>query len=702
MKLLKHIKQNLPLFFLVFFVVLSIAVVSRINIFRYNDFAFGKFDLGNMSQMAWNTLNGRFMYLTDYFGTNLPRWAMSHVDPILLLFIPLFALYESPMTLVFAQFILIILSAFLVYKIAYLRLKSKVFSSLIAVSYLFYPALGYLNAWTGFHGVTAAVPFFFAAFYTFEKMYETRSFGKRGIALFWFFLIIVMSGKEQLPLYVFMYGIYIFLFRRIASEGKGWYRSVTAKIGISMVIVSLAWFAAAFFVIIPAYSHYRVEGYNKFAKELGIEENNTRDVSKPNYFLSRYDAFGESYTDVLLGMVLDHKKSIRVFFGGDRIDNLRKTFDPVFFLPLAYPQLLVLSAPDFFINYLTSADGVGTAEITNHRISMIIPILFISSIYAIGFLSELGGSIKKSKPRIKQVFQLTFSLGMFVMGIYTSDKFNNPVYLWLDQAVRKRVFAESDPEQVWKSDLTLGDVVKLPDLDNKDVACAKKIIGLIPDNASVTGPDYLGAHLSMRETYAIFPALYKSADYVIVDVFSRKILTILDVEQSMVRDVTAEVIKSNEYDLVTGCGNLFVFKKVEAHEKNEILPMQERFNYPAKYAFNILYGTEIADFSFPKDSERGNPENFHLVFYKRTSDSLHDIVLYMTFMSEKTGELYEIANLPSFSLIQPADWDSGRYYIEDLTVNFPSFLAPGDYRVFVGMSNKVKTRNLYIGNIMLK
>jgi hypothetical protein len=27
-------------------------------------------------------------------------------------------------------------------------------------------------------------------------------------------------------------------------------------------------------------------------------------------------------------------------------------------------------APDFFINYLTSADGVGTSEIENHRISV--------------------------------------------------------------------------------------------------------------------------------------------------------------------------------------------------------------------------------------------------------------------------------------------------------------------------------------------
>ncbi|KKS31946.1 MAG: hypothetical protein UU92_C0001G0050 [candidate division WWE3 bacterium GW2011_GWA1_42_12] len=702
MKIIKFIRENIFILLLAALAVINIAVNLRINIFRYNNFDFGKFDLGNMSQMLWNTMHGRFMYLTDYFGTNLPRWAMSHVDPILLLFLPLFALYQHPLTLVVSQFVMVILSAFLVYKIAYLRLGSKAASAMLGISYLLYPALGYLNAWTGFHGVTAAVPFFFGAFYVFEKMYKEKNFSKKNLIIFWVLLIITMAGKEQLPLYVIMYSLFILFCRPLKEEGKKFYQTITGKLALSMFVVASLWFVAAFFIIIPAYSQYRVTGYNKFAREIGIVGDTTRDVSKPNYFLSRYDAFGESYTDVLVGMVLDHQKAIRIFFGGDRIDNLRKTFDPLLFLPLAYPQILLMAVPDFLINYLTSADGVGTAEITNHRISMIIPVLFISTIYAIGMIADALGNFRKRRPRVIKGVQILFSLVLVVAGIRTSYAFNNPVYLWIDQAVRKRVFAGSDPEAVWKSRLKVGDVVKLPDLDNKDVECAEKIVGLIPDGVSVTGPDYLGAHLSLRETYAIFPALYTSADYVIVDVFSRKILTILDVETSLVRDVTGDIIKSKDYELLTGCGNLFVFKKVGPHEKTDLLPMQEKFNYPAKYEYNILFGTEIADFDYPKEATRGVAENFRLVFFKRESDSLNGFVMYMTFMNDKTGKLYEIANLPSFSLIQPADWDSDRYYIEDLKINFPSFLDPGDYRVFAGMSNKVKTRNLYLGNILIK
>ena len=130
------------------------------NIFRYDNFDFGKFDLGNMTQMVWNTMHGRFMYLTDYFGTNLPRWSMSHVDPILVLFVPTFTLWQHSLNLVISQLILVIFSSILIFKVAELELRSKLAAFLFGISYLFYPAVGYLTAWTGFHGVTVAIPFF--------------------------------------------------------------------------------------------------------------------------------------------------------------------------------------------------------------------------------------------------------------------------------------------------------------------------------------------------------------------------------------------------------------------------------------------------------------------------------------------------------------------------------------------------------------
>ena len=160
---------------LIIFSVVVFASMLKINFFRYNNFDIGKFDLGNMTQMSWYSLKGKFMYLTDYFGSNVPRWSMSHVDPILVLFIPFFYLIPEPLTLVILQNLLIILGAFFVYKIALLKTSNKVFSLFISLAYLSYPALGFVISWTGYHGVSPAIFFFLWFFYLFEKYRSSDS-----------------------------------------------------------------------------------------------------------------------------------------------------------------------------------------------------------------------------------------------------------------------------------------------------------------------------------------------------------------------------------------------------------------------------------------------------------------------------------------------------------------------------------------------
>ena len=678
------------------------------NVFKYNDFDFGKFDLGNMSQMLWTTMHGHFMYLTDYFGTNLPRWAMSHVDPILLLFLPLFAVYQHPLTLVFSQFTLVILAAIIVYKLADLELHSKLAALLLSAAYLLNPSIGYLTAQTGFHGVTAAVPFFLLAFYIFEKMYKENNFSVKRQVLFWVMLVITMAGKEQLPLYVILYGVFILVFRsRGAPKFKfdtTWLKQYltlkTAKIALSMVGIGLVWFITAFFIIIPAYSGYRISGYQKFAESLGIDPESTRDVAAPNYFLGRYEAFGDSYSQVAVGMLLNPKEVIKVFFGGDRIENFQRIFEPVGYLAALSPFTLVIAAPDFFINFLTTVDGVGTSEITNHRISMIIPVIFISTIYGISFLAYYITSLKKRfNPKVTILFLAFVTFGF---SVYTTFHYNNPVYLWLQQAVEKRVFARVVDPGVDLKNIKIGDVVKLTQLDNKDVECSQKVVGMIPAGASVSGPDYLGDHLSLRETYAIFPALYNEADYVIVDVFSRKILTILDIQTDLVKDVVSDLIRDPNYELSTGCGNLFVFKRVGPHAQSQLLPLQERYTYVDKYDYPILYDFTVVDYQLPAKVTRGVDAKARIVYVRKDSTSLDDYVLYMTYINEKTGELYQLANLASFSINEPDNWEVDKHYIEDVDIALPQYLDAGTYKVFVGMSNKIRTRNLYIGTIVVE
>jgi hypothetical protein len=224
---------------------------------------------------------------------------------------------------------------------------------------------------------------------------------------------------------------------------------------------------------------------------------------------------------------------------------------------------------------------------------------------------------------------------------------------------------------------------------------------MIPDNASVSGPDYLGAHLSMRETYAIFPALYNEADYVIVDVFAQKILRILDLDLTLVRDIVSEVIRSDDYVLKLGCGNLFVFEKIGTHEHSNLLPLQERFEYPEKVDLEIFQSLTIVDYEIPETFTRGKVQPAKFVYIKREEQNLDGYVLFLSFINQENGEIYQVANLPSYSLKQLRNWREDRYYIEDIEIAPPEFMDPGKYWFFIGMSNEIRTRSIFLGDVTI-
>lgn len=674
--------------FLITLVVLAVNI--RINVFKYNNFDYGKFDLGNMTQMVWNVTQGRGLYLTDYFGTNLTRWGMSHVDPILYIFVPLFVVFPSPLTLVISQLVLVLASVFIIFKLAELHLNNKLVAFLLGLSYLFNPSVGYLTATTGFHGVTAVIPFFFGAFYVFEYMYKKDKYSIRNFIIFWVLLILTMMGKEQIPLYTFLYSLFILAFRN---------NKETFRHGVLLSVVSIVWFVWAFFIVIPAHADERVEGYQRFLESMNLDDSNLRDVALPNYFLNRYDGFGESYGEVARNIVLNPNKAILVFFGGDKPENFRRTFEPLAFLPFAYPAIAFMAAPDFLINYLTTAGGIGTSEIMNHRVSMILPVLFIATIYAIGYIRRNILKFKNAK-----VF-LAFLVVIF--AFYTSHVYNNPVYLWINSAVEKRiiskVFAKTDKDVI-KKDLEIGDVVRISELEDKDRECALKIVNIIPDGASVSGPDSLGAHLSMRETYAIFPALYKEADYVIVDVFARKLLTILDSDVELIRDIVGSIMKNPDYDLKMGCGNYFVFEKVGPHNKSQLMPMQVRMKYDETVNLEFFQKVNIVDYEIAPEIQRGVLGDLKVVYYRagdgsEKESSLEQYIMFTSLVNKKTGETYQMANLPAFALYQPEEWVKNRYYIENIPYVVPQHVESGDYMLFVGMGNKIRTRSMYLGEV---
>src|SRR3990167_3656430 len=426
-------KNKLPFLFLIAFSFGIFLVSLRITYSRYQNFESGKFDLGNMAKMVWNTAHGRFMYVTDYFGTNMPRWGMSHVDPFLIIFVPVMSVIKSPLVLVFSQLAFVIGTALILYKLAELELGNRFAALFIGLAYLFYPAVGYILAWTDFHGVTAVIPFFLGTFYLFEKMHKEGNFNQNRLILFWALLVLSMAGKEEVSLFIFFFGLFILVLRK----GR-------AKIAAWIMGVSLVWFIVAFFVLIPGAAHFRIEGYQKFVESIGVEPEETKNVASENYFLLRYEEFGDSYFEVLVNMAKNPKQIMSAWLDGSKPINFQQTFAPVLFAPLLYPPAFMMAVPEFIINYSSTSGGVNTANIENHRISLIVVVLFISIVYGLGFISRLLRDYLKVRENITVT---VLSLAILVMSINKTFEYKNPVYLWIQQAVQRRVVALVSAEE---------------------------------------------------------------------------------------------------------------------------------------------------------------------------------------------------------------------------------------------------------------
>jgi uncharacterized membrane protein len=81
---------------------------------RHRSFETGRFDLGNMVQAVWFTAHGHPLRVTNLNGEQAIRLG-AHVDPVLMLFAPLWWLWPSPDLLLVTQAIAIALGALPVY-----------------------------------------------------------------------------------------------------------------------------------------------------------------------------------------------------------------------------------------------------------------------------------------------------------------------------------------------------------------------------------------------------------------------------------------------------------------------------------------------------------------------------------------------------------------------------------------------------------
>ena len=305
-----------------------IAAFAALSVLRQKAFFTGRFDMGNMVQAVWTTAHGHPLRMTDLHGDQISRLA-AHVDPILVVFAPLWWIWPSPYLLLVVQALAIGLGALPVYWLARKHLHSARAGLGFVCAYLLYPATGWL-ALNEFHPVALATPLLLFAFWFLD---EDR------IVPFALCAVAASLCKEEIALVVAGFGIWYALARR-----RWWTGGAVAALGLAWGIVAIA-------VVIPHFND-----------------------GQSSDFYGRYSEVGGSPGGIVKTAFTHPLRILEAAFSGRDLHYLWQLAFPLAFLFVLAPLVLVAALPELAINLL-SATTTQTSIHFHYTAGLIAPLV---------------------------------------------------------------------------------------------------------------------------------------------------------------------------------------------------------------------------------------------------------------------------------------------------------------------------------------
>ena len=338
---------------------------AALSVLRHEAFETGRFDLGNMVQAVWSTAHGHLLQVTNLHGAQSSRLA-AHVDPILVVFAPLWWIWPSPSLLLTAQALAVALGALPLFWLARKHTGSERAALGFSLAYLIFPATEWMTL-NEFHPVSLACPLLLFAIWYLD---EDR------LLPFACFAALAALTREEVPLVIAGLGIWYAIGRRRWLAG-----GTIAAAGVAASAIAIQ-------VVIP---HFH-----------GAESS----------FYGRYDAVGGSAAGIVRKAFTDPGRLLSVAFDHRGTHYLLNLLLPMAGLALLSPLLLVALIPELALNLLSSVDA--QSSIHYHYVAAEIPILFAAAAIGAGKLGRWAGTAGT-------VVVLTAILGNYWLG---------PIPLW--------------------------------------------------------------------------------------------------------------------------------------------------------------------------------------------------------------------------------------------------------------------------------
>lgn len=324
---------------LLFLVVgLFVMCMSVPLVMRYLSLASSR-DLAQFDQLVWNSMRGRL--LENTFVTDAPLFLGKSFVPILLAFVPLYAVWSNPLILSIGQAVAFASGAFPIYWFARREL-GRALAIGVAIAYLLSPTV-VNSTLLEFHEIALATPLL---------CYATFFLLRRNYMAFLVTLGVTLLVKEEIAFVVIAFGVYLFLF-----QGQ-------RRLGLALAGFGLVWGAFLLQYAIPFFQSSRNFYYFSSGSLSGGA--------------ARYGYLGSSFSEILTTLVTRPDIFLPRVVTMDKIAFLLHLLVPLLFLSLAGAEVAFLGLPT--LGYTLLSTYPEQYSIQTYYVAPLVPFLFFAAI----------------------------------------------------------------------------------------------------------------------------------------------------------------------------------------------------------------------------------------------------------------------------------------------------------------------------------
>jgi uncharacterized membrane protein len=312
---------------LVLMILAYVVVFGRLTWMQQSNYGTFGFDMGIFDQGIW--LLSRFQ---NPFVTvrGLSLWA-NHVNPNVLLLVPIYWLGGGPHALYLVQTIALALGAWPVWLLARDKLEEPWSALVVAGAYLLFPSLQWTNWWHFHPEALAVTPMLFAWWFA-----KNRRWWRYALCV-----ALVVACKEDAALVIVALGLLVaFRFNR--------------EVGLFTASIALFWLVIAVEFVIPG---------------------GGRPLAQDPIFSDRFGTLGNTLPSIMYNAIRHPSRVLVLALQPNRLDYYRMMFVPVAGLCFLSPAMLI-ALPALVVN-VTSIYG-SAYSIRFHYQALIIAAIFIA------------------------------------------------------------------------------------------------------------------------------------------------------------------------------------------------------------------------------------------------------------------------------------------------------------------------------------